>query len=73
MVAPRLREQRGHACAEEDVVAEDEGPAIAGEKGLADQEGLGQPLGPRLNGVFDREAECGAVLEEAHVVVEIFW
>ena len=49
----------------EDVVAEDEGGVVTGEEVLAEDEGLRQPLGPRLHHVLEAHAQVGAVAEQS--------
>jgi hypothetical protein len=48
----------------EDVVAEHEGDGLVADEVRADDEGLGQPLGARLDGVLEGDAQVGAVTEE---------
>jgi hypothetical protein len=51
-----VAEGLGEVVAVEDVVAEDEAAAFAGEELLADEEGLGEAVGRGLDGVLDLEA-----------------
>ena len=48
----------------EDVVAEDEGDGILSDEFFADEEGLGDASGAGLFGVFEVDAEGGAIAEE---------
>ena len=52
---------RAHRVAMEDIVAEDQRRGAAGEEFLADQEGLGEPLGLRLHRIaqVDPERDTG--------------
>ena len=51
-------------CAVENIVAECERGAIAADEVAADDERLRQPLRLRLDGVFDGQAQAGAVAEK---------
>ena len=53
------------AEAVEDIIAEHQCDAIVSNKILANQEGLREPLRPRLDRIIDHESELGAVTKEA--------
>ena len=56
--------QRGAGTgAVEDVVAEHEGDGLVADEVGADDEGLGEALGARLDGVLEGDAEVGAVTQ----------
>ena len=59
------------AMAVEDVVAEDERGAGAPEELAADDERLGEPLGPRLLGIGERHAKSAPVAEETLEVGQV--
>ena len=54
----------GEVVAVEDVVAEDEAAALAGEEVFADEECLGETVGRGLDGVGEGESPLGAVAEQ---------
>ncbi len=66
-------ERGGEFVTVEEVVAEDEGGGGIADKIGADVEGLREPLGAGLFGVFEAEAELGAVAEEAAEEREVLW
>ena len=53
------------AEAVEDIIAEHECDAVIANEILANQEGLREPLRPRLDRIIDHESELGAVTKEA--------
>ena len=57
----------GEIVAVEDVVAEDEAAAFAGEELLADEEGLGEAVGRGLDGVLDGDAPAFTGAEQLFV------
>lgn len=72
---PRVRdgaaEVPAEAVAEEDVVAEHEGTGLARDEVLADDEGLGEAVRRGLLGVGERDAEVGAVAQQALEVGQV--
>jgi len=68
----RARQQIGQMRAKEDVVAEHERDIVVADEVSTDRERLGEALGPGLFCVGDRQAECGPILEQATVIVDIF-
>jgi len=57
-------ELRIEILAVEDVVAQDQADIAVADKLLADDEGLGQALGPGLLGIGERDAEAAAIAEQ---------
>ena len=72
---PRVRdgaaEVPAEAVAEEDVVAEHEGAGLAADEVFADEEGLGEAVRRGLLGVGERDAEVGAVAQQALEVGQV--
>ena len=64
-MSPFVAQGAAEAGAVEDVVAEHQGDGLVADEVGADDEGLRQSLGPRLDGVLDADAEVGAVAEQA--------
>ena len=60
--------QGAHPGAEEYVVAQHQGRAVAGQERLADQEGLGHAVGAGLHRVVHGQAQVGAVAEVVDVL-----
>ena len=65
------REGSAEPGAVEDVVAEHQGDGVVADEVRADDEGLGQALGPRLDRVGDLDAPLGPVAEEADELVAV--
>lgn len=70
-VRDRATEVPAEAVAEEDVVAEHERAGLAGDEVLADHERLGEAVRRGLLGVGERDAEVGAVSQQALEVGEV--
>lgn len=72
---PRVRdgaaEVTAEAVAEEDVVTEHEGAGLARDEVFADEEGLGEAVRRGLLGVGERDAEVGAVAQQALEVGQV--
>lgn len=64
LVFYRFLEGLGEVVTVEDVIAEDEAAALAGEEVFADEECLGEAVGRGLHGVLEGDAPLGAVAEQ---------
>ena len=60
-----LLEHRDEAAAVEDVVAQHEAGAVVADEFFSDNEGLRQPVGTGLLGIFEADAIVGAVAQQA--------